>query len=1341
MEEIHDESYEQFVPDVLDIDMSGDGNVIWTHTFEGALTNKFEGGADVYHEDNGIGGHLYDCDFTIEGGGAHGTPEGNPQNCNLASNPECCGVWQDYGWNYYEQWMTEEIITYSNTSERYYGYLEEYYGDSYTLCTTIVDGHLSNEYTTPLLIAKAIEDVTPLPFPEDWWPWDMAVTALGWDPYWGPAELDVIAQKMQYHWHFPGKQDVRYLITWKEITVYDDGGVSEADFSEHVMGTGGDTVGTNHVTMPPRAAGATFVADAQVTEAGDDSPCASCPGGEGLPGDMIPEVGGVNVRFSLGRALLGQTAGNLMIAEGVPSPLLTSPLILRYSEGRNDVELIAPGGILRQVKAPQTLADIVQTNEFRYDLKFYLPSQVGSKVGDVYQLSGDPFVAYAVENPNGSTNYDQLRITKTTPSATNVWQYSWDAANHRWQLTPPGGLQSKDVTLAWDDEAKIQTETRVVRNPAGQAIGQTIQKIQHFQGTYRETAKLVEQTVGTGATAQTTQWLYDTSRLENSGRVNPQWMVQSSGYWEYYEYDPDHLTNRVKKVSSFLDVATNAVPDNLNQCRVTEYEYDPSVVTPDSGDDASIDAHLPRRVIETLLGQEVSRRYLVVLPNERRDIRCQTVGAAWNAANNLATITRTYGPGHAFEGKLKTIDNPDGTRQVWFYATNSTQLTNIVLSGQADPANLTNVLSGTKTITVSGLVGQMVSRTVTDIASGLTLASETYSNYDEYNRPRRVTYLDGSYADTQFACCGLDNTTDRDGTVTQFWYDSLGRQTATTRLNITTTNILDATGNVLVTKRIGSDLTTITTGQTAYDLAGRVTSETNALGGVTTYAESTDGNGHLVRTATAPDGGTRIETFFKDGQLKEVSGTAANPVRYEYGVEQDGGLWRAYTKEIRLGSAGETTEWTKSYTDFLGRTYKTVYPDAATTQSFYNNPGQLWKQVDPDGNITLYTYNARGEQDYTLVALSATARTLTDYASLLSQLTTLKAGTDRITQTASSVLYNATLGANVRRSITAVWTNDNQNVSVNVATNDVATDGLRSWSIAWNGSNAITNHSGRGLPDASKYVYATNKAPDGSFTVTKSQYGRVLEVTRKNSGGSQIGKTTYAYDPHGRQYQVTDARNGTTTTTYNAADLPFTVTTPAPRHGPARPDHHHLLQLDAPGHEPRPTRRHQPDQRVFRDRPVEEDVRLPDLSRGIQVRLPGAHDQHDHLDEPGGGSRRQGHHHLVLQSDPRLAGQEGLCRRDRQHRRLRIQAQRPALETPLGPGRGHHLHLQLRRRTPDRRLLGHHARRHVCLRPPGPPEDPGPERDHDHVPLRPRLAPGRELQRRHVEQPAAHQRL
>jgi len=51
-----------------------------------------------------------------------------------------------------------------------------------------------------------------------------------------------------------------------------------------------------------------------------------------------------------------------------------------------------------------------------------------------------------------------------------------------------------------------------------------------------------------------------------------------------------------------------------------------------------------------------------------------------------------------------------------------------------------------------------------------------------------------------------------------------------------------------------------------------------------------------------------------------------------------------------------------------------------------------------------------------------------------------------------------------------------------------------------------------------------------------SQYGRLQSVTRKDSTGAQIGATTYSYDMHGRQYAVTDARNGSTLFTFNHAD-------------------------------------------------------------------------------------------------------------------------------------------------------------------------------------------------------------
>ena len=108
-------------------------------------------------------------------------------------------------------------------------------------------------------------------------------------------------------------------------------------------------------------------------------------------------------------------------------------------------------------------------------------------------------------------------------------------------------------------------------------------------------------------------------------------------------------------------------------------------------------------------------------------------------------------------------------------------------------------------------------------------------------------------------------------------------------MGVTTTNLLDSANQVLVTRRIGSDGSTNVLNQATYDNAGMLTAQSNALGGSTAYSETFDGNGQLIRTTTAPDGGTRIETYFKDGQLAKVTGTAAQPARYEYGIESSGG--------------------------------------------------------------------------------------------------------------------------------------------------------------------------------------------------------------------------------------------------------------------------------------------------------------------------------------------------------------------------------------------------------------------------------------------------------------------
>jgi RHS repeat-associated protein len=147
---------------------------------------------------------------------------------------------------------------------------------------------------------------------------------------------------------------------------------------------------------------------------------------------------------------------------------------------------------------------------------------------------------------------------------------------------------------------------------------------------------------------------------------------------------------------------------------------------------------------------------------------------------------------------------------------------------------------------------------------------------------------------------------------------------------------------------------------------------------------------------------------------------------------------------------------------------------------------------------------------------------------------------DRITRTVSSVgPATADSHIGVRRTLTYVWTTAGVPDPLCLSTNEASVDGLRSWSYTPAGLTQtwITNVSGG-------YRYATNIAPDLSYTISKFQYGRLLSVTRKDSNDQQIGATYYGYDPHGRQNTVSDARNGTTTYTFSAADLVTKTVTP-----------------------------------------------------------------------------------------------------------------------------------------------------------------------------------------------------
>ncbi len=413
-----------------------------------------------------------------------------------------------------------------------------------------------------------------------------------------------------------------------------------------------------------------------------------------------------------------------------------------------------------------------------------------------------------------------------------------------------------------------------------------------------------------------------------------------------------------------------------------------------------------------------------------------------------------------------------------------------------------------------------------DPLPGLTLYlyAEVYTNFDAFDRPQTVTHLDGTSTYTVYSCCGEQIVTNRDGSVVSQTFDNLKRLSTTTSDGITISNAYDAANRVVGRVRIGTNGGVIALETAAFDIAGRKTSSTNGLGYVTSFTES---RAPFTRTTKFPNNATRIESYSLDGQLTNVTGTAVHGVRYAHDVVQDGGVWRTMNAQILLDTSGNpTSEATTNLLDFAGRQYKTLYADGASAQNYYNGAGQLWKSVDPDDIRTLFGYNAKGEQDTTIIDMEKG-----DSFSLTT--------TNRIRKTINQ--YTTAHGFNVRQTSMYQWFTNGSAYSNLVAVNEMSVDGLQTWNTQFGlTSSAKTVLNGGG----SKTIYSTNA--DASYAVLSSLNGRTLSGTRYDSVGNQLGGTTLSYDEYRRTITVTDARNGSSTNGYDNLDRMTVAATPSP---------------------------------------------------------------------------------------------------------------------------------------------------------------------------------------------------
>lgn len=855
---------------------------------------------------------------------------------------------------------------------------------------------------------------------------------------------------------------------------------------------------------------------------------------------------------------------------------LAQPSLLQVPYVDQMVEVITnSGGTIEQVNTPQMLVNVSVLGSYEYQLQCFYETNVTPKVGGLYGTNAPAFDIWDIKNPDGASAYNRLWITESNGGTPRQFQYTYTASSNRWDLLKPDGQTLSTWRIPNTSNVNITNYWRQV-SVGSQIFSLDVQPFQFVPGAGQNL--VLSDTNGFNGVTQITTYAYYTNGPA-SNRV--QEVIYPDGNWSYYTYDS--MARKIREYSTFGNSPAptpGTEPDpTVVHCKVTQYDY--SLTNAVDGIDDPGDPYNPWTERKTTVYlpvqsggawqiQEVSRAYRLTttstqgLEAEER-IQCPNPGAYYNDPANVVTITY-YNIGSGFSsGQISQITHPDGSITTFSYPDMFTTV-------EADP-------DGSTTTSIVDQFGNPQSRQKIDNGSGVVLSQTIYvytnsfgALYDPLMRTHDEIDLGGHTTHYTYDCCTLESVLDPDGVQTDYTYDVLKRQIASTvyyggSFGITTSNTLDPLGNALVITRIGTNNLSIVLQQFAYDAVGRLVAQTNALGGVTVITNVLVGE-QLCVTNINPAGGTQVELRYIDGTIQSTTGTATYGVQYTNDVEQDPNTsyWRQVVTETKLDATGNpTSEWTKTFTDGAGHDYLTLYAAASgpypSQESFYNSNGQLWKSVDPDGDVTFTVYYDnyysnpgdinQGKLAYTIQALDPTTQGITNYGSLVSSIGTIESDVDRVTfQHESVVPAHGGIPDLVETSFYQWTNNETDGTGTLILSNAISSTGLTNWFARYASPNIpVTSQNQTAYSNLGNGHSLTVIAPTGSYSTYVYNYGLLSTFTQYDSNGTQTAQTAYTYDAHGRQYQVSDARNGSTTYSYNNADLVSSVTTPNPGAG------------------------------------------------------------------------------------------------------------------------------------------------------------------------------------------------
>jgi RHS repeat-associated protein len=795
-------------------------------------------------------------------------------------------------------------------------------------------------------------------------------------------------------------------------------------------------------------------------------------------------------------------------AQGWPTSPSSIPNQTHYDGLIAGMDVVVATNQYRQIKTDQGLVNLI-SNDTGYEAQFYEAANVVAKVGGLYAVVNQPLVIWRFMQPTVGAPWSIQEVRGTTTNTTTYTE-NGSSSSYTRGTGSEAVTEVRTVLLSQKDANGVTTNEiveTVIQDTASTVCSKTRQQQILIGGALHKILEVIDP----DGLNLTKRWWYNAKGMEVAS-------LDYNGAWQVLQYTnatlPDIVTRIITpwKNSPFNEgLLTGSAAESAYCVRTIDRQDSLGLLTPE---------YITTR--DYLPGADAPYHY-------EENIRpvCGT---------DLVVSNLVYpGDGTCLTSGSLTVDGqvvmsfrPDGLTTLFSrsIAPVSGNVTETTAEGVPN-ADRSAIHKGTRTVRITTSTGALVSECRYAIPEEHLLSSTTVTQRDAVGRPLQTVYLDGTTAEQTYSCCGLERTRDQDDVYTFNEYDSLKRLRSVTRAGETTSYDYDACGRQIATWRLVDNAYQLVS-RTIYDRAGRVVATVDNLNRTNTFSEVVTPAGFTIRTTTSADGSTRIERYFRDGQLESVAGTAAHPVRYDYASYQNGfsGTFRV-TTETKVGPNGATNEWVKTLTDGAGRAVQTVYADGAFSFNVYNSLGQLVRATDPDGVTSLYAYNASGEQEYTAVCVSPNRQSL------------MLEGADRVTRTTSDYALRGT--EVVRRSVTTVWTNTSAAAFQVVATQDTSLDGTRAWSVSAGRTNfSATLRLGNGWTQS----VATNA--DGSYSLSLTATGRLIRAESRMADGTLLHASSNRYDAANRLLCTMDANGVINSNSYDTADRVIATTIYAP---------------------------------------------------------------------------------------------------------------------------------------------------------------------------------------------------